>query len=98
MPSRSYDIPVATLNISLSQDQAAWIKSRKEEAGFASASDVIRDLIRRERDKELARLEAEFEKMDKQDGADSPPPIGEIVRRVKKTRAELLKRSPMIHH
>src|SRR4051812_49858061 len=57
-----------TLNISLSQDQAAWIKSRKDEAGFASASDVIRDLIRREREKELAALETEFDRMDKEDG------------------------------
>ena len=83
---------VTTLNISLSQDQVAWIKSRREEGGFASASDVIRDLIRRERDKELARLEAEFEKMDRQDGADGPAPIEEIVSTVKKIRAELLKR------
>ena len=81
-----------TLNISLSHDQAAWVKSRKDEGGFSSASDVIRDLIRRERDKELARLAAEFEKMDKRDGADGPVPVKEIVSRVKKIRAELLKR------
>ena len=81
-----------TLNISLSQDQAAWVKSRREEGGFGSASDVIRDLIRRERDKELARLEAEFEKMDKRDGVDGPAPVEEIVSRVKKIRTELLKR------
>ena len=71
-----------TLNISLSQDQAAWIKSRREEGGFASASDVIRDLTRRERDKELTRLEAEFEKMDRRDGEDVPAPVEEIVSRV----------------
>ena len=53
---------------------------------------MIRDLIRRERDKEPARLEAEFEKMDRQDGADGPAPVEEIVSRVKKIRAELLKR------
>ncbi len=81
-----------TLNISLSQDQVAWVKSRREEGGFGSASDVIRDLIRRERDKELARLEAEFEKMDKRDGADGPAPVEEIVSRVKKIRADLLRR------
>ena len=81
-----------TLNVSLSQDQAAWVKSRREEGGFASSSDVIRDLIRRQRDKELARLEAEFEKMDKRDGADGPGPVEEIVGIVKKIRAELLKR------
>jgi Arc/MetJ-type ribon-helix-helix transcriptional regulator len=81
-----------TLNISLSRDQAAWIKSRKDEAGFSSASDVIRDLIRRERDKELASLEAEFDKMDREDGADGPAPVEEIVRKVKKVRKRLLKR------
>ena len=81
-----------TLNISLTQDQAAWVKSRKEEGGFASASDVIRDLIRRERDKALAKLEAEFDKMDKEDGADGPAPVEEIVRRVRKVRTDLLKR------
>ncbi len=80
-----------TLNISLSQDQAARVKSRRQEVGFSSASDVIRDLIRRERDKELARLEAEFEKMDKRDGAYGPAPVDEIVSRVKKIRAGLLK-------
>ena len=81
-----------TLNISLSQDQAAWVKSRREEGGFASSSDVIRDLIRRERDKELARLEAEFEKMDERDGVDGPAPVEEIVSTVKRIRAGLLKR------
>ena len=81
-----------TLNVSLSPDQAAWVKSRKDEAGFGSASDVIRDLIRRERDKELTRLEAEFEKMDKQDGAEGPAPVQEIVNRVRKVRKELLRR------
>src|SRR5437773_4617195 len=79
-----------TLNVSLTQDQAAWVKSRREEGGFGSASDVIRDLIRRERDKELARLEAEFEKMDRRDGADGPAPVEEIVGTVKKIRADLL--------
>src|SRR5437868_2456548 len=71
-----YRVTMATtLNISLSQDQAAWVKSRKEEGGFASASDVIRDLIRQERARTLAKLEAEFAKMDKQDGADGPAPV-----------------------
>ena len=81
-----------TLNISLSQDQAAWVKSRKEEGGFASASDVIRDLIRREHEKTHARLEAEFDKMDELDGSNGAAPVEDIVRRVKKIRTELLKR------
>lgn len=81
----------STLNISLAREQAAWIKSRKEEGGFASASDVIRDLIRREREKELAALEADFDRMDKQDGANGPAPVQEIVNKVKSVRRELLK-------
>jgi Arc/MetJ-type ribon-helix-helix transcriptional regulator len=81
-----------TLNISLSPEQAAWVKSRRDEAGFASASDVIRDLIRRERDKELAALESEFEKMDQRDGGEGPAPVKEIVTRVRKIRKALLKR------
>ena len=80
------------MNISLSQEQAAWVKSRKEEAGYASASDVIRELIRHERDKELERLEAEFDKMDKRDGADGPEPVEHIVKTSRKVRRELLKR------
>ena len=81
-----------TLNISLSQDQVAWVKSRRDEGGFASSSDVIRDLIRREREKEFARLEAEFEKMDRRDRAEGPAPIEDIVNTVKSIRADLLKR------
>ena len=81
-----------TLNISLSEDQAAWVKSRKDEAGFASASDVIRDLIRCERDKELTALEGEFAKMDNEDGVEGPPPVQEIVERVRKVRKRLLQR------
>lgn len=92
-PPNEYPAAVATtLNISLSEDQVGWVKSRKDEAGFASASDVIRDLIRRERDKELAALEVEFEKMDKQDGGDGPAPVEEIVSKVRKVRKRLLKR------
>lgn len=68
------------------------MRSKKDEAGFASVSDVIRDLIRREREKELAALEAEFERMDKQDGAEGPAPVDEIVKRVKKVRKTLLKK------
>jgi len=41
---------VTRLKVSLSEEQMAWVKSRKDEADFASVSDMIRDLIRRERD------------------------------------------------
>lgn len=81
-----------TLNISVSEDQAAWIKARKERGDFASASDVIRDLIRRQRDQESAALEKEFEVMDKRDGAPGPAPVGEIVSACRQVRRDLLKK------
>ena len=94
----TYPLSMATmLSISLPQDLAAWIRSRKEEGGFNSASDVVRELIRREREKELARLEAEFDKMDREDGSDSSVPIDDIVSRVRKVRKALLKSSDEEH-
>ena len=80
-----------TLNISVSQEQAAWVRSRKESGNFVSASDVVRDLIRREREKELAAIESEFARMDQRDGADGPEPVEEIVTAVRKVRERLLK-------
>ena len=50
-----------TLNISLAPGQLAWLKASKAEEGFATASDVVRDLIRRQQEKERADLHAEFE-------------------------------------
>ena len=41
-----------TLNISLSEEQKGWLNSRRETGGFASTSDVVRDLIRSRQDKE----------------------------------------------
>jgi len=84
-----------TLNISLAPGQLAWLKARKEEDGFATASDVVRDLIRRQQEKERALLEAEFEKL-KDDGAKGSEPVEEImaiVGKVKKQRREAARRS-----
>ena len=86
-----FDMAV-TLNISVSEDQAAWIRAKKEKGDYASASDVIRDLIRRERDKEQARLESEFDRMDRRDGAPGPEPVAEVVRTAKQVRKELQNR------
>ena len=77
-----------TLNVSLSPGQLAWIESRKAEGGYASASDFIRDLIRREQEKEWTALRAGFERMSK-DGAPEPEPVEEIMavlRKVKRKR------------
>ena len=84
-----------TLNISLAPGQLAWLKSRKGFAGFASASDVVRDLIRRQQDQEQQLLQDEFEKL-KKEGATGPEPVEEImpiVIRVKKQRREAGRRS-----
>ena len=79
-----------TLNISLAPGQLAWLKARKQEEGFATASDVVRDLIRRQQETERAALSAEFDKL-KGEGMAGPEPVAEImkvVRKVKKERRE----------
>jgi Arc/MetJ-type ribon-helix-helix transcriptional regulator len=84
-----------TLNISLAPSQLAWVRARKEDEGFASASDVIRDLIRRQQESERSALAAEFEKL-RDDGASGPEPVEDImriVRKVKKERREAHRRS-----
>ena len=45
-----------TLNISLTAEQKEWLRSRRESGGFASASDVVRDLIRTRQEQEQAQL------------------------------------------
>ncbi|MGO8674556.1 MAG: type II toxin-antitoxin system ParD family antitoxin [Limisphaerales bacterium] len=85
-----------TLNISLSEEQASWVKSRKEQGDYASVSDVVRDLIRREREKDLSAIEAEFERLDKRGqeaGAEPVEEIMPIVQRVKRERREVSRRS-----
>ena len=84
-----------TLNISLAPGQLAWLKARKEQEGFATASDVVRDLIRRQQETERAALEAVFEKL-KDDGAPGSEPVEDIMRvvhRVKNERRETNRRS-----
>ena len=84
-----------TLNISLAPGQLAWLRARKEHEGFASSSDVIRDLIRRHQEQERELLEAEFEKL-RSDGAPGVEPVEEImtvVSRVKRRRREANRRS-----
>jgi Arc/MetJ-type ribon-helix-helix transcriptional regulator len=84
-----------TLNISLAPGQLAWLKARKEEEGFATTSDVVRDLIRRQQEKERADLRAEFETLER-DGAPGPEPVDEIMKvvaEVKRERREAHRRS-----
>ncbi len=70
---------VKTLNISLTPEQVAWINSQKTERGFATASDVVRDMIREKQEERWRRLEKDFEEMKECDGAPGPEPVEEIV-------------------
>ena len=77
-----------TLNISLSEEQKGWLHSRREAGGFASTSDVVRDLIRSRQEKEQAELLERFQQLEG-DGSDAAEPakaVLKIVKRVKKER------------
>jgi putative addiction module CopG family antidote len=77
-----------TLNISLSEEQKGWLNSRREAGGFASTSDVVRDLIRSRQEKEQAELLRRFHQLE-HEGADEAEPIEailKIVKRVKRKR------------
>jgi len=77
-----------TLNISLSEEQKGWLNSRREAGGFASASDVVRDLIRNRQEKEQAELFERFQQLDG-DGSETAEPteaVLKILKRVKKER------------
>jgi putative addiction module CopG family antidote len=77
-----------TLNISLSEEQKGWLNSRRETGGFASTSDVVRDLIRSRQEKEQEELLARFQKL-AGDGTEEAEPVEavlEIVKQVKKER------------
>lgn len=84
-----------TLNISLAPGQLAWLKARKEEEGFATSSDVVRDLIRRQQEHERANLRVEFETIRREGALEAEPvdEILEIVSQVKKERREAHRRS-----
>jgi Arc/MetJ-type ribon-helix-helix transcriptional regulator len=60
----------------------------RSSGGFASTSDVVRDLIRSRQEKEQAELLVRFQQLDR-DGAEEAEPteaILKIVKRVKKER------------
>ena len=78
----------STLNISLTDEQKGWLNSRREAGGYASASDVVRDLIRRQQEAERQRLVRQFRDMEA-DGSSEPEPAAAVlasVRRIKKAR------------
>ena len=77
-----------TMNISVTEEQKAWLNSRRETGGFSSASDVVRELIRNRQEQEQAELRRQFAELDAADGVNGTEPASvlEIVRRVKKER------------
>lgn len=65
-----------------------WLNSRRQAGGFASTSDVVRNLIRSRQEKEQAELLERFRQLDG-DGSDEAEPtraVLKIVKRVKKER------------
>jgi antitoxin ParD1/3/4 len=76
-----------TLNISLAEEQKGWLSSRREAGGFSSQSDVVRDLIRSEQEREKAVLLKQFRQMEP-DGSNEAEPaeVLAMVKRVKKAR------------
>ncbi len=82
---------VKTLNISLTPEQVAWINAQKTERGFATASDVVRDMIREKQQDRWRRLEKSFEEMSQRDGAPGPEPVEEIVGICRRVKRRLLK-------
>ncbi len=82
---------VKTLNISLTPEQVAWINSQKIERGFATASDVVRDMIREKQEEYWRTLQREFEQMNARDGAAAPEPVDEIVAICRQVKRKLRK-------
>ena len=76
-----------TLNISLAEEQKGWLNSRREAGGFSSQSDVVRDLIRSEQEREREALLKQFREMEP-DGSDAvePASVLAMVKKVKKAR------------
>ena len=76
-----------TLNISLSKEQKTWLNSRREAGGFASTSDVVRDLIRSRQETEQAELLERFQQLDG-DGSEASEPTEAVLRIVKRVKKE----------
>ena len=47
--------PMSTMNVSLPETQKSFVDQQVSERGYASSSEYIRDLIRREQDKQKLR-------------------------------------------
>jgi antitoxin ParD1/3/4 len=52
IPTNSYNIPMAQLNVSIPPALKSWIDHRVAEGRYSSASDYVRDLVRRDQESE----------------------------------------------
>lgn len=77
-----------TLNISLTEEQKSWLNARREAGGFASTSDVVRDLIRSRQEIEQMELLRRFHELDGEgrSGGEPVDAVLKIVKQVKKER------------
>ena len=57
IPTNPYNIPMAQLNVSIPPALKNWIDHRVSEGRYSSASDYIRDLVRRDQDAEPEDVE-----------------------------------------
>ncbi len=71
-----------TLNISLSEEQKRWLNSGREAGGFASTSDVVRDLIRTRQEKEQTELRERFQQLEGEGSEDAEPREAVLKRRL----------------
>jgi antitoxin ParD1/3/4 len=51
------EVPMATMNVSLPDQMKAWVEKRAQSARYSNASDYVRDLIRRDQDRQSAIAE-----------------------------------------
>jgi antitoxin ParD1/3/4 len=52
IPTNLYTIPMAQLNVSIPPRLKSWIDHRVSEGRYSSASDYVRDLVRRDQESE----------------------------------------------
>jgi antitoxin ParD1/3/4 len=82
---------MATMNISLPDQMKEWVDTRVEGGTYSSASDYVRDLVRRdqERTEAIARLQREIDKG--REGGISPLTLDEIFDHARENAVAALK-------
>lgn len=48
------EVPMATMNVSLPGPMKAWVETQTQAGRYSNASDYVRDLIRRDQDRQAA--------------------------------------------